>query len=100
MQKPLEYYEKQCGRHRHPLSGDGGVRLQADGVPVSSATVYGMNNPSPLKEDMPTGAVTNPYGRTKYIIEELRDVCVSDKDWSVVPSVTSTPSARTKRPDR
>ena len=29
--------------------------------------------------DMPTGAVTNPYGRTKYIIEEiLKDVCVSD----------------------
>ena len=51
----------------------------------SSATVYGMNNPSPLREDMPTGAVTNPYGRTKYIIEEiLRDTCVSDPAWSAV----------------
>lgn len=51
----------------------------------SSATVYGMNNPSPLKEDMPTGAVTNPYGRTKYIIEEiLKDVCVSDPAWTAV----------------
>ena len=44
-----------------------------------------MNNPSPLREDMPTGAVTNPYGRTKYIIEEiLRDTCVSDPAWSAV----------------
>ena len=51
----------------------------------SSATVYGMNNPSPLKEDMPTGAVTNPYGRTKYVIEEiLQDTCVSDPAWSAV----------------
>ncbi len=51
----------------------------------SSATVYGMNNPSPLGEDMPTGAVTNPYGRTKYIIEEiLKDTCKSDPEWSVV----------------
>ncbi|MBQ9414317.1 MAG: UDP-glucose 4-epimerase GalE, partial [Clostridia bacterium] len=51
----------------------------------SSATVYGMNNPSPLKETMPTGAVTNPYGRTKYVIEEiLKDICVSDPAWSAV----------------
>ena len=51
----------------------------------SSATVYGMNNPSPLKETMPVGAVTNPYGRTKYMIEcILQDLCVSDPDWSVV----------------
>ena len=37
----------------------------------SSATVYGMNNPSPLREDMPTGSVTNPYGRTKFMIEGI-----------------------------
>lgn len=35
----------------------------------SSATVYGENNPSPLREDMPVGAATNPYGSSKYIIE-------------------------------
>ena len=34
----------------------------------SSATVYGMNNPAPYKEDMPTSA-TNPYGYTKVMIE-------------------------------
>ena len=37
----------------------------------SSATVYGGNNIAPYGEDMPTGAVTNPYGRTKYVIEEI-----------------------------
>ena len=51
----------------------------------SSATVYGTGNPSPLKEDMPTGAVTNPYGRTKFMIEGiLADLCVSDPEWSAV----------------
>ena len=51
----------------------------------SSATVYGTGNPSPLKEDMPTGAVTNPYGRTKCMIEGiLADLCVSDPEWSAV----------------
>ncbi len=51
----------------------------------SSATVYGNTSPSPLKEEMPTGAVTNPYGRTKFMIEGiLSDLCVSDPEWSVV----------------
>lgn len=51
----------------------------------SSATVYGMDNPSPLDETMPVGAVTNPYGRTKFMIEcILQDLCASDNDWSVV----------------
>ena len=51
----------------------------------SSATVYGNENISPLCEDMRTGAVTNPYGRTKYMIEEiLKDLAAADKDWSIV----------------
>ncbi len=37
----------------------------------SSATVYGSNNPSPYREDMPAGGCTNPYGETKLIIEQL-----------------------------
>ncbi len=50
----------------------------------SSATVYGMNNVSPLTEDMHVGGVTNPYGRTKYMIEcILRDLYASDNEWSV-----------------
>ncbi len=49
----------------------------------SSATVYG-RNPIPYKEDMPTGDVSNPYGRTKYIVEEiLKDLYASDNDWSI-----------------
>ena len=49
----------------------------------SSATVYGVATEVPLKEEMPLGA-TNPYGRTKYFIEEiLRDVFVSDNTWSI-----------------
>ncbi len=49
----------------------------------SSATVYGMNNVSPLTEDLPTSA-TNPYGYTKVMIEQiLQDVAVSDAEWSI-----------------
>ena len=49
----------------------------------SSATVYGVATEMPLTEDMPLGAI-NPYGRTKYFIEEiLRDLYVADKDWCI-----------------
>ncbi len=49
----------------------------------SSATVYGVAKTMPLKEGMPIGAI-NPYGRTKLFIEEiLRDLFVSDNDWSI-----------------
>lgn len=49
----------------------------------SSATVYGVAKEMPLKEGMPTGAI-NPYGRTKLFIEEiLRDLYISDNEWSV-----------------
>ena len=48
----------------------------------SSATVYGAAERMPLYEDMSLSAI-NPYGRTKLFIEEiLRDLCVSDKEWS------------------
>ncbi len=49
----------------------------------SSATVYGMPETVPISEDFPLSA-TNPYGRTKLMIEEiLRDIYVSDHDWSI-----------------
>jgi len=49
----------------------------------SSATVYGMQEQVPLSEELPLQA-TNPYGRTKLMIEEiLRDLYVSNKNWSV-----------------
>ncbi len=50
----------------------------------SSATVYG-NAVSPINEDMPTGEVTNPYGRTKLIIEKiLQDYCKADASFSIL----------------
>lgn len=49
----------------------------------SSATVYGSPKTVPVREDFPL-SVTNPYGRTKLVIEEiLRDLSVSDGRWSV-----------------
>lgn len=46
----------------------------------SSATVYGQPERVPITEDHPTGRnVTNPYGKTKFFVEEiLRDLCTSD----------------------
>ncbi|MFZ3588992.1 UDP-glucose 4-epimerase GalE [Bacillus sp. DJP31] len=49
----------------------------------SSATVYGMPKQVPISEDFHLHA-TNPYGRTKLMIEEiLGDLYVSNKDWSI-----------------
>lgn len=49
----------------------------------SSATVYGTPERVPISEDFPLQA-TNPYGRTKLMIEEiLRDLYVSDPSWSI-----------------
>jgi len=49
----------------------------------SSATVYGEPDSVPIDESFPTGA-TNPYGRTKLMIEEiLRDLHVSAPDWRI-----------------
>ena len=49
----------------------------------SSATVYGKPESLPIREDFPL-SVTNPYGRTKLMIEEiLRDLWASDQSWSV-----------------
>ncbi len=50
----------------------------------SSATVYGNSSKAPYKESMQTGQVCNPYGRTKYFIEEiLKDIYESDKSWNI-----------------
>ena len=49
-----------------------------------SATVYGTENVSPLKESMKSGGTTNPYGTTKYMIEIiLEDFHKGDKEWGV-----------------
>ena len=49
----------------------------------SSATVYGDPAAVPIREDFPLGP-TNPYGRTKLMIEEiLKDLFVSDPSWNI-----------------
>lgn len=82
VEKPVMYYENNI------MSTLALVEVMAEfGVKKivfsSSATVYGLNNPSPLVETMPTSA-TNPYGYTKVMLEQiLRDVEVADKEWSI-----------------
>jgi len=50
----------------------------------SSATVYGDPETVPIKEDFPL-SVTNPYGRTKLMQEEIfRDLYIADHDWNVM----------------
>jgi UDP-glucose 4-epimerase len=55
----------------------------ADLVFSSSATVYGDPESVPIREDFPLGP-TNPYGRTKLMIEKiLRDLHHADPAWNV-----------------
>lgn len=78
VEKPLLYYDVNVGGAVTLLEA-----MQRHGVSKlvfsSSATVYG-SAPYPYEETMQTGiGVTNPYGRTKYIIEEImRDTAASD----------------------
>ena len=45
----------------------------------SSATVYGNPDYLPIDEKHPTGRCTNPYGKTKFFMEEImKDVCAAN----------------------
>lgn len=81
--KPIEYYDNNIGgtlKLCDVMRNNGCKNI----VFSSSATVYGMNNISPLKETMKTGGTTNPYGTTKYMIEIiLEDIFKADNDWNV-----------------
>ncbi|MBO6253490.1 MAG: UDP-glucose 4-epimerase GalE [Bacteroidaceae bacterium] len=51
----------------------------------SSATVYGDPEMIPITEECPKGRCTNPYGWSKWMIEEiLTDMHTADNDWNVV----------------
>lgn len=82
VEHPLAYYDNNVvGTHRL-LSA-----MQNCGVDTlvfsSSATVYGEPQRLPLAEDHPLSA-TNPYGRTKLMIEEmLRDVFRTRNGWRI-----------------
>ena len=83
VQKPLEYYDNNLGGF-FVLAEEMRAHNVKRIVFSSSATVYGMNNPVPFREEMPTSA-TNPYGYTKVMIEQmLRDLAVADPEWSIV----------------
>lgn len=82
VQKPLEYYENNlvCTLVLCQAMQEAGCKKI---VFSSSATVYGMNNPVPFKEGMPTSA-TNPYGYTKVMIERiLTDLAAADPQWGI-----------------
>lgn len=80
--QPLAYYDNNViGTHRllAAMASCGVSRL----VFSSSATVYGEPQHLPLTEDHPLSA-TNPYGRSKLIIEEmLHDLFRSDPTWQI-----------------
>ncbi|NLF20226.1 MAG: UDP-glucose 4-epimerase GalE [Clostridiaceae bacterium] len=83
VEMPLEYYDVNLNTTISLLKvmRDNGCKRI---VFSSSATVYGLNNISPLHEDLPTSC-TNPYGWTKYMNEQiLRDVCAADESMSAV----------------
>jgi len=82
-QIPLEYYDNNINGTLvllDEMRRAGVFKL----VFSSSATVYGDPVSVPIREDFPTSA-TNPYGRTKLMIEEiLRDLSASDPRWGIV----------------
>ena len=50
----------------------------------SSATVYNPDGEMPLTEDSDAGKCTNPYGRTKFMCEQiLTDVVNASEEWAV-----------------
>lgn len=79
---PLDYYENNVWGTVNLLQ----VMKRHDVTNIvfsSSATVYGDPHTVPIKEDFPLRA-TNPYGRSKLMIEDiLRDLAQSDDRWQV-----------------
>ncbi|MBR5926742.1 MAG: UDP-glucose 4-epimerase GalE, partial [Firmicutes bacterium] len=85
VEKPLLYYHVNVGGAVNLITAmleHGVSRL----IFSSSATVYGEQDSPKCVESMKTGyGITNPYGRTKYMIEEIiKDVCVADPSFSAV----------------
>lgn len=83
VEQPVRYYENNISGTLNLLSAMQKYNVKKI-IFSSSATVYGEPKTVPIPEDLPTGqGITNPYGRTKYMIEEiLKDVCVADSDFS------------------
>lgn len=81
--RPLRYYDNNVHGSQVLLQAmaDAGVFSL---VFSSSATVYGEPKKMPISEACPLGQPTNPYGRSKLMVEDmLRDVAVSDPRWRI-----------------
>ena len=84
VQKPIEYYRNNLDTTLTLLETMRSYDVRRL-VFSSSATVYGADNPVPYTEDRPAGRCTNPYGWTKWMIEQiLADVARADAALSVV----------------
>ena len=84
VRKPLEYYHNNITGTLNlcDVMRNHGVKKI---IFSSSATVYGDPAFVPITEDCPKGQITNPYGQTKAMLEQiLTDMHVSDPEWSVV----------------
>ncbi len=84
VEKPIEYYHNNLTGTLHlcDCMRKHGVKKM---VFSSSATVYGDPAFVPITEACPTGGVTNPYGQTKFMIEQiLQDLYVSDPTWEII----------------
>ncbi len=84
VEKPLKYYENNIGGTINLLECMKKYNVNKI-IFSSSATVYGDQGVSEVVETMQTGIrITNPYGKTKYMIEEiLKDVAVANPDFEV-----------------
>ena len=84
VEKPLEYYENNIGGTLSLLK----VLRRYDCKNIifsSSATVYGDAKEVPITEKTPKGSCTNPYGWTKWMLEQiLIDLHTADSSWNVV----------------
>jgi len=80
--KPLAYYQNNVGGTATLCEVMAAAEVKQL-VFSSSATVYGNPRSLPIREDAPLGA-TNPYGRSKLMVEEmLRDLHASDPGWRI-----------------
>ena len=82
--KPLEYYHNNITGTLNLcfVMREFGVK---NIIFSSSATVYGDPAFVPITEDCPKGKITNPYGQTKSMLEQvLTDLHTADPEWNVV----------------
>jgi UDP-glucose 4-epimerase len=83
VEQPLRYYDNNVvgSLVLCEVMAEAGVKRI---VFSSTATVYGVPHAVPVREDFPVGATTSPYGRSKFMVEEiLRDLHVADPEWRV-----------------